>query len=73
MFKVVTNKWFSNNSNHLFSNHLIHEQLFFKLYDFLFINLLEHVEQDKLSGSSKFFTYYTLLLCGHNLVLPYEY
>jgi len=38
-----------------FYNHLMHEKLVFKPYEFLFINLLKHVYQDEWSGSSIFF------------------
>ena len=40
----------------------MHEQLVFKLYEFLFINLLDHVDQDKWSWSFKLFAYYTLFI-----------
>jgi len=38
--------------NHLFNNHLMHDELNFKMHIFLFISLLKHVNQDKWSGSS---------------------
>ena len=44
-----------------FNHHLIHEQLNFKMHEFLFISLLKHVDQDEWSRLSNIFVYYTLL------------